>query len=316
MKALLTALLLVTSGFTQTLLILNKADNEVAFVDPVSLKVLGKTTTGVGPHEVAVSADGKTAYVANYGNQQPGNSLSIIDVPSRKELRKVDLGPLYRPHGIIEIGGNIYFTAEGSRVVARYNPSTDKVDWISGTGQSITHMIVGAKDKLYTSAIAEGTITYIDSRNQVPPQAMKHLAVGKGPEGIDISPDGAAVWVATREDGNVHIIDTATNTVNKTMPAGQFPIRVKFTPDGKRVLISNAQGGDLAVFDASTHQVIKRITMGEQPIGILISPDGKWAFIAASASHKVLRVDLEKLELAGEIKPGNVPDGLGWSALR
>jgi YVTN family beta-propeller protein len=316
MKKPLAVLLLAGTSLAQTLIILNKADNEVAFVDPVSLKILGKAPTGVGPHEVAVSADGKTAYVANYGNQQPGNSLSVIDVVGRKEIKKIDLGPLYRPHGIIEHGGSIYFTAEGSRVVARYNPATDKVDWVSGTGQSITHMIVGAKDKLYTSAIAEGTITYIDPRNQVPPQAMKHLAVGKGPEGIDISPDGSAVWVATREDGNVHIIDTARNTVKKTLSAGQFPIRVKFTPDGKRVLISNAQGGDLAIFDAATHQVVKRIPMGEQPIGILISPDGKWAFIAASASHKVLRVDLDKLELAGEIKPGNVPDGLGWSALR
>ena len=50
-----------------TLLVLNKADANLAFVDPAKLEVLAKVPTGEGPHEVDVTADGKTAIVANYG---------------------------------------------------------------------------------------------------------------------------------------------------------------------------------------------------------------------------------------------------------
>jgi DNA-binding beta-propeller fold protein YncE len=79
------------------------------------MKILGKVPTGDSPHEVVLSADGRTAFVANYGAQTPGSSLSVIDLETKKELRRVDLSPLLRPHGLQEIGGKIYFTAETNR---------------------------------------------------------------------------------------------------------------------------------------------------------------------------------------------------------
>ncbi|HUQ50010.1 MAG TPA: YncE family protein [Terriglobales bacterium] len=296
------------------LLILNKSDNEVAFVDPASLKVVARVPTGEGPHEAVVSSDGKTAYVANYGAQTPGSSLSIIDVPTKKEVKRVDLGALRRPHGIIEVNGNIYFSVEGNRAVARYNPKSDKVDWVMGTGQVLTHMVVASKDgnKLFTANIAADTITSIQMQGATGPQGMQHLKIGSGPEGIDISPSGSELWVATRNDGNVHIVDPASFTVKESFAAGKFPIRVKFTPDGKRALVSNAQGGDVVVFDATTRKEIKRIMVGESPVGILVQPDGKRACVAAMQSGKVVVIDLEKLEVVTSIQPGNAPDGMAW----
>lgn len=297
------------------LLVLNKSDNEVAFVDPASLKVVARVPTGVGPHEAIVTADGKLAYVANYGAQTPGNSLSVIDIAAKKEVKRIDLGALRRPHGIIEVKGNIYFTVEGNRAVARYNPQADKVDWVMGTGESVTHMVIAAKDgrRLYTSNIAGNSITMIDTQAPNPPPGVQTLKVGQGAEGIDISPTTDEIWVATRADGNVHVVDPASFTVKQTWAAGKFPIRVKFTPDGKRVLISNAQGGDVVVYDAATRREIKRINVGDAPIGILVQPDGKRAYIAATQSNKVIVLDLEKLEVAGTIATGREPDGMAWA---
>ena len=100
------------AGVGPALLVLNKVENTLAIVDPTSLKVLGRVPVGVGPHEVITSADGRLAYVANYGTQQVlGNSISVVDLAARKELKRVELGPLFRPHGIVEVGGKIYFTA-------------------------------------------------------------------------------------------------------------------------------------------------------------------------------------------------------------
>ena len=87
------------------LVVLNKGDASMVIIDPMTMTVTGKVTVGDGPHEVVLSADGKTAFVANYGGQAgPGSTLSVIDIATVKELRRVDLTPLMRPHGLHLIG--------------------------------------------------------------------------------------------------------------------------------------------------------------------------------------------------------------------
>src|SRR5437899_11632497 len=98
--AVLSAALLAAETPTLTLLVGNKEENSLAFVDPASGKVLGRVPTGFGPHEVAASADGKLAFVSNYGTgPNPGNTISVIDAVNMKEVRKVEISPMLRPHG-------------------------------------------------------------------------------------------------------------------------------------------------------------------------------------------------------------------------
>lgn len=298
------------------LLVLNKSDNTLAIVDPDSLRVIGRVPTGEGPHEVAASPDGKLAFVANYGTgQRPGNTISVIDLESRKEVRRVNLGPLTRPHGITMAGGKVYFTVEANRAVARYDPASDKIDWIMGTGQNGTHMVVVAPDlkRLYTANIGSNTVTSVALDGQ---PGIEHISVGRGPEGIDISPDGREVWVAHRNDGGLSIIEAATNKVIAQLTVGRMPIRVKFTPDGKRVLVTDAMTGELVIIDAAARKEMKRIQVGGAPVGVLIAPDGKRAFVASTRDNKVAIVSLESLEVVGSIQTGREPDGMAWAASR
>src|SRR6188768_889337 len=102
-----------------TLIVLNKTDATLVKVDLVSGKILGTVPTGEGPHEVTVSADGRTAFVGNYGAQGPGgNTISVIDLNAMKELKRVDVSPLRRPHGMFFADGKVYYTSETNRVVA------------------------------------------------------------------------------------------------------------------------------------------------------------------------------------------------------
>src|ERR1700682_4045098 len=90
------------------LLVLNKDEATLAIVDPSTQKVVGRVPTGEGPHEVTVSLDGKLAFVGNYGTgQNPGRTISVIDLLAQKELHRVDLGPLRRPHGITYAEGKV-----------------------------------------------------------------------------------------------------------------------------------------------------------------------------------------------------------------
>ncbi len=292
---------------------LNKAENTLTLIDPISMKVMAKVPTGDGPHEVALSADGKTAFVANYGAQTPGNSISVVDIASAKEIRRVDVTPLMRPHGLQVVGGKLYFTSETNRVVARYDPATNKVDWLMGTGQNTSHMIAVSPDqkRIYTANIASDSITAFEFQN-VPPAGSKitQIPVGKQPEAIDLSPDGKEVWTGLNAEGMVEIVDTAAAKPVAKINNGGRPYRVRFTPDGKQVVCTMIAAKELLIIDASTRKEVRRMKLEGVPLGIAFSADGKTAFITMVEPDAVLKIELEKMEITGRAESGRGPDGI------
>jgi YVTN family beta-propeller protein len=300
------------------LVALNKADSTLAIIDPMTMKVLGKVATGDSPHEVVLSADGKTAFVANYGAQTPGSSISVIDTVTLKEIRRFDVAPLMRPHGLLVIGGKLYFTAEVNRVIARYDPVANKIDWLMGTGQTGSHMVVGTGDQkhFYTSNIGSDSVTSFEFAN-VPPAGSKvtHIGIGKQPEAIDLSPDGKEIWAGLNAEGAIDVVDTATNKFKEKVNIGGRPYRVRFTPDGKYVVNSMIATKELLVIDAATKKELKRIKLESVPLGIVFSADGKTAFVSANEPDLILKINLESGEVLGRVDSGKAPDGIAVAGM-
>ncbi|MBX3243126.1 MAG: YncE family protein [Acidobacteria bacterium] len=293
--------------------VLNKNGNELVIIDPNAMKVTGRVPVGAGPHEVVLSEDGKTAYVANYGAQTPGSSFSIIDIATAKETRRVDLLPLMRPHGIQLVGGKLYFTAETNRMIARYDPAANKVDWMMGTGQNGSHMVAVSSDQkaFYTANIGSDSVTAFTFQ-AVPPagSSVVHIPVGKQPEAIDLSPDGKEVWIGLNQEGVVEIVDTAKKASVAKIDTKGRPYRVRFTPDGKYVICTMLPTKDIVVIDAATRKEVRRIQLESVPLGVAFSADGKTAFVTAVQPNLLLRVDLEKGEVTGSVETGDGPDGV------
>jgi len=297
------------------LLVLNKPEAKLLIVDPAVSKVIAEVGTGTGPHEVTVSADGKVAFVANYGDQTPGDSISVIDLAARKELRRVNLGALRRPHGIVQSNGKIYFTVENNKAVVRYDPDADRLDWLMGTGQDITHMLVINKNqtKIFTANILSDTVAALEPKGPGGNWHVTVIPVGKRPEAIDLSPDEKEVWTAHSADGSVSIIDADQEKVIATIPSlTKHSNRLKFTPDGKLVLISDPESNEVLVLNAAARKVIKRISVPATPLGIQITPDGAQAYVACAEAGKVAILDLNKLAQIGSIDVGPGPDGMAW----
>jgi YVTN family beta-propeller protein len=303
----------------QSLLVLNK-EGSVAIIDPTTQKVLGRAPTGDGPHEVVATSDGRLAVASNYGSgQMPGHTLSVIDIASRKEIHRVGLSPMLRPHGLFSVDGKVYFTAEGSKAIGRYDPATNRVDWVLGTGQDGTHMVALSKDHntIFTSNIGSGTISIFERAGSADDWRQTVVPVGHGVEGFDVSPDGKELWAANAGDGTVSILDIAGKKVIQTFPVdAKRSNRLKFTPDGKRVLISDLTNGGLVVVDVATRKEVKRLTLGRSIAGILVVPDGSRAYVAATNDNYVAVVDLKNLEVTGRISTGTGPDGMDWIASR
>ena len=88
------------TGLAGTLVVLNKAEASASLIDCATGREIARLPTGKGPHEVAISPDGKTAVVGDYGQREPGSTLTVIDLPGRRVVKTIDLGDHHRPHGI------------------------------------------------------------------------------------------------------------------------------------------------------------------------------------------------------------------------
>jgi YVTN family beta-propeller protein len=322
-----------------------KGEYALGIADPLTMKVVGRVPIADNnghPHEVAVSDDGKFAFVTNtaypreISGQAPLGVISVIDLVAQKEVHRVEIGPNSIPHGIVFVGGKVYFTAEGYQLIGRYNPATNKIDWMFGTGHSGTHMLVVSKDakKIFTGSTDSNNVIVIEPWDHRDYKYENHIGgdpwmatlipVGKGPEGIGMSPDEKEVWVPTKRDSGLSIINVATKKVSQTLNLlnTKTPERIKFTRDGRRVLISDGDAGTVLVLDAVTRKEIKRFDVGVNPHGIAIAPDGSRAYVTVEGASEALTVksstdivviDLKTLELKGRIPCGLVCESVVWA---
>jgi DNA-binding beta-propeller fold protein YncE len=324
----------------KVLLAVSKRNHMLAIVDPATLQVIAQAPVGPDPHEVIASSDGKTAYVSIYGGGRY-HALSVIDLVTQKALNDIDTGALNGPHGLAFVGGKVWFTAEGAKVVGRYNPTTASIDWVMGTGQNRTHMIYVTADEkqIYTTNVSSATVSILEkvalapmgpppdmrpaSGAMPPPPGASQprvdwnetvIPVGKGDEGFDVSPDGRELWTANAQDGSLSIIDISSKRITSTLDAKIFGAnRLKFTPDGKLVLITSLGKGDLVIYDAASRKEFKRVAIGHGAAGILMDSDGTRAFVACSPDDYVAILDLKTLAVTGHLDVGGNPDGLAWA---
>ena len=278
-------------------------------------------------HEIVADADGKLAYISNYGG--PGgayNTISVVDLHEHKALAPIDLGALRGAHGLAFVGGKLWFTAETNKVIGSYDPATKRVDWVLGTGQNRTHMIVVSEDlkRIITSNVSSATMSIIDKISRQGPAGRPQedwdqtvVPVGKGAEGFDVSPDGKQIWAANAQDGTISVLDAAQKKVIDTLNANvRSANRLKFTPDGSLVFVSTLGGPDLVILDAKTRREVKRVKIGRGAAGIQMQPDGARAYVACTPDDYVAIIDLKSLEVAGHIDAGKQPDGLAWVVRR
>ena len=295
------------------LLVLLRDASALAVVDPAAGTVLGQVPTVQGPHEVTASPDGTLAFVAS-----PSDGISVIDLETLTELRRLDIGTGSEPHDVRFAGGKLYFTVEGYKAIGRYDPGTDEVDWLLGLGQDGIHMLVLGPDRntIFTANRESNTVSVVDGAAAGPPdwQVTAIPVGGAYPEGLDLSPDGAELWVATRNDGDVSIVDVATRAVSARLDLNlEDPNRLAFTPDGARVLIADS-ATSVVVMDAAARTEIARLDLA--PNAVLVRPDGAVAYAALRGGDRVAVIDLETLEVTGEIATGadSGPGCMFWLA--
>ena len=290
------------------LLVANKHDDTLCYINPNTLEIIQTIATGPNPHEIIITPDQRFAYLSNYA--APGDTISVIDLVKRKHILQIPTGKFTRIHGtaMAPDGKNAYFTAGQTGFVVEVDTQTNQVTRGIPTHGKISHMVLVSPDGklLYTANIVSETVSVIDRASG---KLITQVQCGEGVEGMAFTLDGKRLWAANQPGESITIIDLSSHTPIETFACPGMPVRIRFTNDGRLALVPSwTKEGCLIVIDATTHKEVKRIKVGGFAIGVEITPDGKRAFVGCEHSDGLHVVDMETLTVEAVIKTGNGPD--------
>ncbi|HEX8252424.1 MAG TPA: YncE family protein [Thermoanaerobaculia bacterium] len=225
-------------------------------------------------------------------------------------VKRIDLAPSQRAHGVAWRRGGIYITLEKEGAVARVDPKSGAIAWRAKTVGELGHMLAVSSDekKVYTGNMKTNDVSAIRIGEEA---AYKTIKVGAGPEGIALSPDDKELWVAHRSGGGISVIDTKTDEVVATLAPEIYSARVTFTPDGKRVLLFDLETRGVVAFDRATRKEVGRATVEEgAPVGGVVAADSKRAYVLRYQPDAVVELDLTTMKFGREVATEQMPDGL------
>ncbi|MCO1336944.1 YncE family protein [Microbulbifer sp. OS29] len=325
MRALFFALVTVVSlgigvfSQAQTLIVGNKYEGTVSFIDLESGQELKRAETGGSPHELIVSPDKTKVVVVSYlEDGYVGKELNVFDVATGKHLSKIDISPHQGPHGIAWLGDsrNIIVTTEETSDVIKVDVQKGEIVGAVSTDQVGSHMLALSPDQktAYVTSRGSDTFSVIDTESM---QLKSTLPAGEGPEAVWVSPNGAELWIGNAHSKNIIIFDTGTLKQKETIDVGFLPIRIRFHPEGKSVAVADLNGNRVLIYDAKSRKQLQKIDVGSsgarQPASLLFSPDGKFLFVGSQRDGKVVEIDTGSWKITRIFRAGQGSDGIEWS---
>lgn len=304
------------------LLVLNKDDRTVIFVDPDEGETVASERVDRNPHEAILSPDGQIAYVSNAG----GNTISVIDIPTRYEIARINQPDWRFPHGleVTPDGRQLWVAATYADKLYIFSrdqsdPAAHELIKVIETGHKMPHMIHFSPDasRAYVPNIGSGILSVLDVGKM---ELLTEVVVGPGPEGVAVHPHDGTIYVANQEDGTLMTIDPERLEVRHTLRLGDTPVRATFSGDGRLCLVSNRLSNDVSViahrWEGATEQPqpweIKRIPVGRWPGQIVFDPDDSRAWVTNNKTNDITELDLGPLAETGRISAGIHPDGMIW----
>ena len=298
------------------LLVVNQGDQSMSVVDPAAGVQIGKVKTNeVRAHEVAVSPDGRLAYLPIYGDSgvgKPGtngSAVEIVDLDKQAIVGSIEVGAV-RPHWVrFGPDGMLYVSAELDQAVDVLDPHQQKKIGSIPTGQPESHMVVMSHDghRAYTANVDAGTVSVLDLEAR---KTIKVIHVAEVVQRISMSQDGRWVFTSDQKRPRLAVIDTATNEVSSWIDLPAVGYGTAPTLDGKSLLVTLQSTNQVAVVDLAQMKVVRTIPVGADPVQILVRPDV--AYVSCTRDGKVAVLNLETWKVEKLIETGPGADGLAW----
>ena len=300
---------------TGRILVANQQSASATIIE-LATGAVSHLSVGLGPHEAAISPDGKWGFVTVYGvGGQPGNQVAVIDMAEKKVVRHIDLGGYTRPHGVVPIAGSplkLMVTSEATQNIVLVDAEKGSVLTAIPTGAQGSHMVSLSVDatRAYTANVGSGTMTAFDLTSG---KTTGSVAIGPRSEGLASNPAGTEVWVGSNELGTVSLVNVAAMKVEAVIPGFAVPYRLAVSPDGKVVAVCEAGSTRIGLIDAAARKSIGAVDVGGSPRGVFVSPDSKHALVTLGPENAVVIIDLGSKAVVGRFAVQTAPDGVAYS---
>ena len=304
--------------WSEMLVVANNAENTVSLIDTRSNKSLATIPVGAGPHEIAVSSDGRYAYVAESGSpEKHGDSIAVLDLKKHKLKARFKVQDCQMPHDLrVSRNGSLLWIAcapTQSVVELDVKSGGHRKTWKTGVEGGWMLEVSPDEKTLLVAHLEGGGVTFIDRQSG----AVKFVPTATGEMAFDAAPDGKEVWAANSQSHKLTVIDYAgKKKLTEFALAGEAPVRLKFTSDGKLALIPMGRARKLLLYDVQSRKLVETIDLPASPKVTAVSKNGKRAYLSSPGSNEVMVVDLEKRKVLESIKVGKQPDGVAVAADR
>ena len=311
----------------EMLVVVEENAGRVTLLDLQTEAILDRIEVDSLPHEVEVSADGRTAYVSNFGLRdydlrigEPGGTVAVIDLVRGKHSGHLWLAgdslkdrggrsPSRAPHGLKlrpPAGRELFVNAEvGDSMVVFDVTNRRRLRAFALPAGTHNFVFSANGDTLWLMAAAAGVYRV----DPVTGQVTGHVPTPTPARGLTWTPDGKHLLVAGR--GELLMINPVSLGVEERfgdLGVGQI-LYASGTPDGRYFLAPAPRDSLVVVVDRASGQVIHRLRTGLAPIRVLVEPGGRRAYVANAEDEHVSVIDLRTFTLSRMGQVGG-PNGL------
>ena len=197
---------------------------------------------GAVPKYLAVTPDNKYVVVSNFCSLD----VSIIDVVTNKEVKRIDVGLHPRGIAITNDSSTAYVTVMGGGIIAAINLNNYSIRTINSAGYTPRHLVLSPDNSvLYITNNKAGQIRAIDPLTDT---LIKSIATGTEPRTMVMSDDGLSLYVVNYQSDTMVKVRTSDMQVIQTLKTGHHPVGITYDAQLRRVWVANYTGS-LWVFE-------------------------------------------------------------------
>jgi DNA-binding beta-propeller fold protein YncE len=300
------------------LLVVCKDDRTLEVIDLESGELAGTASaSGVAPHEVAATGDGRVAYLPVYSDApvgspgSDGRRVDVIDLVTFARIGEIRLDVPSRPHQATMRGGRLLVSTELDESVTVIDTRSLRILARLPTGRAESHTFAIAQDRLATANVGSGSVSIIDLASG---ELLGVVGVAERVNRVCLDPSGLFAYTADQGAPRIAVVDTVKRerVAWLALPAVGFGTAV--TADGSRLVVALRGASEIAVLDLRSGEVLHRIATPDHPQAIALHPDGIRAYSACDVEDCVVEVDLRSGSLLRRFETGRRPDGIAWSS--
>ncbi|HEY7014592.1 MAG TPA: alkaline phosphatase family protein [Streptosporangiaceae bacterium] len=256
-------------------------------VTPVNLvtrKAGRAIRVGADPQAIAVTPNGRTAYVVNSGS----GTVTPISTVTRTAGPAIAVGDNPQAIAITPDGRTAYVSNAGSDTVTPISTATNQAGPPIRTGAYPRALAITPDGRtLYVLNWEGGSVTPVSTATNRPGRPIR---TGSFPAAIAINRSGRTAYVANYGSDTVTPIAVGARRAGRPIPVGQAPGSLAVTPDGRTVYVVNGDTDTVTPITTATGQPGRPIRVGYSPASVAISRSGGTAYVVNTISGTVTPV--------------------------